>query len=61
METAIHAERDGKIVDVLVRAGDQIDAKDLLVSLRDRHISPKADCPAQDERVLRHPMMRTPA
>ncbi len=31
METALHAERDGKIAEVLVRAGDQIDAKDLLV------------------------------
>ncbi|HSO47164.1 MAG TPA: pyruvate carboxylase, partial [Rhizobiaceae bacterium] len=29
METAIHAERAGKIAEVLVRAGDQIDAKDL--------------------------------
>ncbi len=31
METALHAERDGTIVEVLVKAGDQIDAKDLLV------------------------------
>ena len=31
METAIHAERDGKIAEVLVKAGDQVDAKDLLV------------------------------
>lgn len=31
METALHAERDGTIAEVLVRAGDQIDAKDLLV------------------------------
>jgi pyruvate carboxylase len=31
METALHAERDGKIAEVLVKAGDQIDAKDLLV------------------------------
>jgi pyruvate carboxylase len=31
METAIHAERDGTVAEVLVRAGDQIDAKDLLV------------------------------
>jgi pyruvate carboxylase len=30
METAIHAERDGTIAEVLVRPGDQIDAKDLL-------------------------------
>lgn len=32
METAIHAERDGEIGEVLVGAGDQIDAKDLLVT-----------------------------
>ncbi|NTB96048.1 biotin/lipoyl-binding protein, partial [Agrobacterium tumefaciens] len=32
METALHAERDGKIAEVLVRPGDQIDAKDLLVA-----------------------------
>ena len=31
METAIHAERDGMLAEVLVKAGDQIDAKDLLV------------------------------
>ncbi len=31
METALHAERDGTIAEVLVKAGDQIDAKDLLV------------------------------
>ncbi|MBB4291678.1 pyruvate carboxylase [Rhizobium leguminosarum] len=31
METALHAEKDGSISEVLVRAGDQIDAKDLLV------------------------------
>jgi pyruvate carboxylase len=31
METAIHAEADGTIAEVLVRQGDQIDAKDLLV------------------------------
>jgi pyruvate carboxylase len=31
METALHAERDGRIAEVLVAAGDQIDAKDLLV------------------------------
>ena len=34
METAIHAERDGTIAEVLVAAGDQIDAKDLLVVFR---------------------------
>ncbi len=31
METALHAERDGRIAEVLVHAGSQIDAKDLLV------------------------------
>jgi pyruvate carboxylase len=31
METALHAERDGTVVEVLVHAGGQIDAKDLLV------------------------------
>ena len=31
METVLHAERDGTLAEVLVRAGDQIDAKDLLV------------------------------
>jgi pyruvate carboxylase len=31
METALHAERDGTISEVLVRTGDQIDAKDLLI------------------------------
>ncbi|MEL6967094.1 MAG: pyruvate carboxylase [Pseudomonadota bacterium] len=33
METALHAETDGKIAEVLVRRGDQIDAKDLLIRL----------------------------
>ena len=31
METALHAEKDGTIAEVLVRTGDQIDAKDLLL------------------------------
>jgi len=31
METALHAERDGIIAEMLVCAGDQIDAKDLLL------------------------------
>ncbi|NMG37708.1 pyruvate carboxylase [Chelativorans sp. ZYF759] len=31
METALHAERDGEIAELLVKAGDQIDAKDLLL------------------------------
>ena len=33
METALHAEEDGVVADVLVKRGDQIDAKDLLVRL----------------------------
>ncbi|WP_274423289.1 pyruvate carboxylase [Chelativorans sp. YIM 93263] len=33
METALHAEQDGTVAEVLVKAGDQIDAKDLLVVL----------------------------
>ncbi|CDZ27245.1 pyruvate carboxylase [Neorhizobium galegae] len=31
METALHAEKDGTVAEVLVKAGDQIDAKDLLI------------------------------
>jgi len=31
METALHAERDGAVAELLVKAGDQIDAKDLLL------------------------------
>jgi pyruvate carboxylase len=31
METALHAERDGTVAEILVKTGDQIDAKDLLV------------------------------
>ncbi|WP_298817500.1 pyruvate carboxylase [uncultured Roseibium sp.] len=31
METALHAERDGKVAEILVSPGAQIDAKDLLV------------------------------
>ncbi len=31
METALHADRDATVTEVLVKAGDQIDAKDLLV------------------------------
>lgn len=31
METAIHAEHNGVVAEVLVKAGDQIDAKDLLI------------------------------
>ncbi|MCF6101243.1 pyruvate carboxylase [Mesorhizobium muleiense] len=32
METALHAERDGVVAEVLVKTGDQIDAKDLLIA-----------------------------
>ncbi len=39
METALHAERDGKIAEVLVTAGDQIDAKDLLVVYGSRRLA----------------------
>ena len=35
METALHAERDGVLSEVLVRVGDQIDAKDLLLVFGD--------------------------
>src|SRR5690606_5763212 len=31
METALHAERDGVVAELLVKAGDQVDAKDLLI------------------------------
>ncbi|RWE76688.1 pyruvate carboxylase [Mesorhizobium sp.] len=34
METALHAERDGEIAELLVKAGDQIDAKDLLIAFK---------------------------
>ena len=33
MESALHAERDGTIAEVLVQPGEQIDAKDLLIVL----------------------------
>ena len=36
METAIHAERDGEISEVLTSTGDQIDAKDLLIIFADQ-------------------------
>jgi pyruvate carboxylase len=32
METALHAARDGKVAEVLVAPGAQIDAKDLLLA-----------------------------
>ena len=34
METALHADRDGIVKEVLVHAGSPIDAKDLLVVLQ---------------------------
>ncbi|MCM2292596.1 pyruvate carboxylase [Allorhizobium sp. BGMRC 0089] len=34
METALHAEKDGEITDVAVKTGDQIDAKDLLLTFK---------------------------
>jgi pyruvate carboxylase len=33
METAVRAERDGRVAEVLARPGDQVDAKDLLLVL----------------------------
>ncbi len=41
METALRAERDGTIAEVLVRAGDQIDAKDLAGRLRIAKMPPR--------------------
>ena len=35
METAIYAETSGVVSELLVKAGDQIDAKDLLVKLEE--------------------------
>ena len=35
METAIYAEASGVVSELLVKAGDQIDAKDLLVKLEE--------------------------
>lgn len=34
METHLHAERDGTVEKVLVAAGDQVQAKDLLLIVR---------------------------
>jgi len=34
METAIYADQDGVVSELLVEVGDQIDAKDLLVQLQ---------------------------
>jgi pyruvate carboxylase len=35
METAVRAERDGRVVEVLARPGEQVDAKDLLLILEE--------------------------
>ena len=34
METAVRAESDGEVIEVLVRPGQAVEAKDLLVVLR---------------------------
>lgn len=34
METAVRAESDGEVAEVLVRVGQQVDAKDLLVVMK---------------------------
>jgi pyruvate carboxylase len=33
MEAAVRADRDGEVVEVVVKAGQQVDAKDLLIVL----------------------------
>ena len=33
METALHAERDGTVKEIFVRPGQQIDAKDLVMTI----------------------------
>ena len=33
LETVIHADRDGKVSELLVASGDSVDAKDLLIVL----------------------------
>jgi pyruvate carboxylase len=33
METVIHAEQDGAVSEILVKSGDQIDTKDLLLEI----------------------------
>jgi pyruvate carboxylase len=35
METALHADRDGRVAEVLVKGGDLIDAKDLLLRFKE--------------------------
>jgi pyruvate carboxylase len=34
METAVRAESDGQVAEVLATAGQQVDAKDLLIVLK---------------------------
>jgi len=34
MEAAVRAERDAEVVEVLVRPGQHVDAKDLMLTLR---------------------------
>ena len=31
METSVYADQDGKVEEVFIKAGDQVDAKDLLL------------------------------
>jgi pyruvate carboxylase len=38
METAVRAERDGRVVEVLTRPGEQVDAKDLLLILEEQAV-----------------------
>lgn len=32
METSIHAARDGRIAEVIVKAGEQVNSKDLIIT-----------------------------
>jgi pyruvate carboxylase len=38
METAVRAEVDGEVTEVLVKPGQQVDAKDLLLVISGRQI-----------------------
>ena len=35
METSVYADRDGRVSEVFVKSGDQVDAKDLLLKFED--------------------------
>ncbi len=35
METSVYADRDGRVAEVFVKSGDQVDAKDLLLKFED--------------------------